>query len=156
MGELIGEQTGVKMTHIAYKGGGPMMLDLIGGRLDYGLPPSAIAVQPAREKQVKLLAIVGQRFSGTPDVPTFEEAGIPGTGVDSLFGVVAPKGTPKAVIAKLNEEFAKASRDPALVKRMADLGLVIRATPPEELNKAFRADLERLGKVVKDRGIKAE
>ncbi len=156
MGELLAEKTGVAMTHIAYKGGGPMMLDLIAGRLDYGLPPSAIAIQPGKEKQVKLLAIVGDRFAGTPDVPTFEEAGIGGTGVDSLFGVVAPKGTPKAVIARLNEEFTKASRDPELVKKMADLALVIRATPPEALKEAFRSDLARLSKVVKDRGIKAE
>ena len=156
MGELLAEKTGVAMTHIAYKGGGPMMLDLMAGRLDYGLPPSAIAIQPAKEKQVKLLAIVGDRFPGTPDVPTFEQAGIAGTGVDSLFGVVAPKGTPKAIIARLNEEFSKASRDPELVKKMAALALVIRATPPEALNAAFRADLARLGKVVKDRGIKAQ
>jgi tripartite-type tricarboxylate transporter receptor subunit TctC len=157
MGEILAEKSGVSMTHIAYRGGGPMAIDLIAGRIDFAFPTSVNALQPAKDGQLKLLAIIdSKRFSGTPDVPTLDEAGYPGVAIDNLFGVMAPKGTPKAVIARLNEEFAKASRDPELIKKMNDLALVIRATPPEALTAAFQADLERLGRVVRDHGIKAE
>jgi tripartite-type tricarboxylate transporter receptor subunit TctC len=157
MGVLLAQKAGTPMTHVPYRGGGVMMPDLIAGRLDFAFHSYANVKSLIDQKQVKVLAIAAsRRWNGAPDVPTLTQEGYSGVDVEALFGLMAPLGTPKAVVQKLRDEFAAASRDPDVIKRMDELGILIRATPPQELTAALKADLERLGKVVKTLGLNAQ
>lgn len=146
---------GVKAEFVHYKGGSPMMTDLVGGRLDVAWPSAPSAKTFLESKKIKAIAIDGaERWSLVPTVPTLAEAGYGGVSVANWFAVAAAPGTPQAVIAKLNAAFAEAGRDPALKQRTEDLGLSVATSTPEELSRLMAKEAADIRALVAKLGLK--
>jgi len=158
LGTVLFEQMAdIRLTHVPYRGSGPALTDLIGGHVAIyfsSLPP---AVQLVKDGKVRALAVTGsQRSNILPDVPTVAEAGLPGYESVLHYGIVAPAGTPKPIIAKLNAAMRDAVMSPDTTERMAADGTEPRASTPED----YAADIDReetkWSAIVKKSGAKAE
>jgi tripartite-type tricarboxylate transporter receptor subunit TctC len=155
MAAVLGRVTNTPMQFVHYRGGGPMMADLITGRVDFALASYTAAKGHFQEKKLRALAIdADKRWEGMPDVPTLTELGYGQEKVASWFAVAAPAKTPPAVINKLNAEFIKASRDPDLVKRLRDNGTPIATSTPEEMAKLMAQEWDHTVKLVKELDLK--
>ena len=157
LGEMLRLKTGAPMVHVPYRGAGPAVTDIAAGNVDmlFGSYVS-VAGQVAAGK-VRLLGWTAAKRSPTiPDVPTMAEAGFPGTELEIWHGIVAPAGTPAAVVRKLNEEFVKALRSPDIVKMFGQQAADAVPVTPENFTKLIAGDVDRLGKVVRDAGIKMQ
>jgi tripartite-type tricarboxylate transporter receptor subunit TctC len=156
-GVLFGNMAGVDIVHIPYKGAAPAIVDLLAGnvQLRFG---SVVPVLPhVRSGRLRGLAISSaKRYGPLPDVPTIAESGLPGYKVESFYAVVAPAGTPKAIIAKLNAELVRSLKTPEVAAHMAADGAEVIASSPDELAKALREDYERWAKPVKDSGARVD
>src|SRR5258706_5845795 len=156
-GVLFGNMAGVDMVHIPYKGAAPAVVDLLAGnvQLRFG---SVVPVLPhVRSGRLRGIAISSaKRYGPLPDVPTIAESGLPGYKVESFYAVVAPAGTPKAIIAKLNAELVRSLKTPEVAAHMAADGAEVIASSPDELAKALREDYERWAKPVKDSGARVD
>jgi tripartite-type tricarboxylate transporter receptor subunit TctC len=156
-GELFNTLAGVKMQHIPYRGSGPMIPELLGGTLLVAVDNITTVIQHIKAGKLRALAVTtAQRSSVAPDVPTMAESGLTGYELSSWQAVFAPAGTPKPIIDRLYTEIGKILKMPDVVKRLNDLGLDISGMPPAELAALIKADVPRLGKVVKDSGAKAD
>jgi tripartite-type tricarboxylate transporter receptor subunit TctC len=152
---VLGRATKTPMEFVHYRGGGPMMADLITGRVDFALASYTATKGHFQEKKLRALAIDAEkRWEGMPDVPTLTELGFGNEKVASWFGVAAPAGTPPAVVKKLNEEFVKASRDPDLVRRLRDNGTPIASTTPEQMAKLMADEWNNTVKLVQALDLK--
>ena len=146
---LLGRATNTPMQFVHYRGGGPMMADLITGRVDFALSSYTATKGHYAEKKLRALAIdADKRWEGMPDVLTLTELGYGKEKVASWFAVAAPAGTPPAIVKKLNEEFIKASRDPDLIKRLKDNGTPIATSTPEQMGKLMAEEWEHTVKIV--------
>ena len=125
--------TGTRIQFVPYRGGGPANQDLVGGQVDMRIGAEASQMlQHVRNGMVKAYAVLSNsRWAVAPEIPTAEEAGVPGVQISVWTGLWAPKGTPKDVIAKLNAAVVQAMADPAVRQRVADAGLEIPA--PDQL-----------------------
>jgi tripartite-type tricarboxylate transporter receptor subunit TctC len=147
--------TGAKAEFIHYKGGSPMMTDLVAGRLDVAWPSAPSAKTFLESKKIKALAIDGaQRWALVPNVPTLAEAGYGDVSVANWFAVAAAPGTPPAIVAKLNAAFAQAGRDPALKQRVEDLGLSVATSTPEELGRLMAKEATDIRALIAKLGLK--
>ncbi len=147
--------TGMKAEFIHYKGGAPMVSDLLGGQLDVAWPSAPASKSFLESKKLKALAIDGaQRWSLVPEVPTLAEAGYGNVSVANWFAVAAPPGTPPAIIAKLNAAFAEAGRDPAVKQRVEELGLTVATSTPEELGKLMVKEAAEIKALVTTLGLR--
>ncbi len=155
---LLWQAAGVRVTHVPYKGGGPMMQDAIGGQLELGV--ASVAALAANVKGGRLRAIAttgGQRAHTMPDVRTVAEQGFPGFSAYDWWGIFAPAGTPKPVVGKMHAELVKALKLPDVKKTLTEtLGMEIMAASPEETQRFLLGEMARWGKVVKDNNIRAE
>ncbi len=155
-GEMFKAMAGVQMQHVPYRGSGPMITELLGGSLPLAVDNIATAVAHLKTGKLRALAVTtAQRSSVAPDVPTLAEAGLAGYEISSWQAVFAPAGTPRAIVDRLHAEIAKILRMPDIAKRLGDMGLELSGMPPAELAALIKADLPRLGKVVKDSGATA-
>jgi tripartite-type tricarboxylate transporter receptor subunit TctC len=155
MAAVLGRVTNTPMQFVHYRGGGPMMADLITGRVDFALSSYTAAKGHFIEKKLRALAIdADQRWEGMPDVPTLTELGFGKEKVASWVGVAAPAGTPPAIIRKLNEEFIKASRDPDVVRRLTENGSPIATTAPEQMAKLMAEEWDHTVKLVQELDLK--
>ncbi len=155
MAAVLGRITNTPMQFVHYRGGGPMMADLITGRVDFALSSYTAAKGQFMEKKLRALAIdADKRWEGMPDVPTLTELGFGKEKVASWFAVAAPAGTPPAIIRKLNEEFIKASRDPDVVRRLTENGSPIATTTPEQMAKLMAEEWEHTVKLVQELDLK--
>ena len=148
--------TGIDMKHVPYKGAGPAITDLIGGQVDvlYDNMPSIIG--HIRAGSVRALGVTSaQRSPALPDVPTVAET-VPGYEASAWFGAAAPKGTPRAVIDRLNREINAALADPAMRAKLADLGGMPIPGTPEQFWQLHRAETEKWAKIVQFSGAKVE
>lgn len=158
-GELFKQQAGgLDITHVPYRGGGQMIVDLVGGQVPLGvigLPPTLGHIKAGR---LKVFAVTARKRSPSlPDVPTVEEAGLPGYETVQWFGPAAPAGTPRPVIDRLFAEFVKALRQPAVVERLSSAGLeVAPSASPEAYAEFIRAEAARWPAIVKAAGVKPE
>lgn len=155
-GELFKYMTGIDMRHIPYKGAGPAITDLIGGQVDvlYDNMPSIIG--HIRGGSLRALGVTSaQRSPALPDVPAVSEV-VPGYEASAWFGMAAPKGTPPAVIARLNREINAALADPAMKAKLADLGGVPLPGTPEQFWEIHKMETEKWAKIVQFSGAKAE
>ena len=156
-GELFKAMTGVDIVHVPYKGSGPAVVDLLGGQVQMmfdNLPSSAPQIKAGK---LRPLGVTSKERSPTlPDVPTIAEAGVPGYEALSWFGVLVPAGTPDAIVAKLQNEIAKALADPAMRERFAELGAVPVGGTSAEFADLITAETAKWAKVVQDAGIKLE
>lgn len=156
-GELFKTLAGVKMQHIPYRGSGQMMPELLGGTLPVAFDNIATAIPHMKTGKLRALAVTTTQRSGVaPDVPTMVEAGLPGYELSSWQAVFAPAGTPKPVVDRLYAEIGRILKMPDVAKRLGDLGLDLSGMSPAELAAVIKADVPRLGKVVRDSGAKAD
>jgi tripartite-type tricarboxylate transporter receptor subunit TctC len=152
--------TGTKVQYIPYKGTGPAMQDLLAGRLDFMVDQASNSLPQVRGGKIKAYAVTAKkRLSAAPEIPTVDEAGLPGLYVSVWFGIWAPKGTSRDIVAKLNAAMQSSLADPTVRQRLADLGQEI--TPreqqsPEALGAFHKAEAEKWWPLVKAAGIKPE
>ena len=156
-GELFKTMAGVKMQHVPYRGSGQMIPELLGGTLQVAVDNIATALPHMKAGKLRPLAVTTAQRSGVaPDVPTMAESGLAGYELSSWQAVFAPAGTPPAIVERLYTEIAKILKLPDVSKRLADLGLDLSGMPPAQLAALVKAEVPRLGKVVRDSGAKAE
>ncbi len=155
--ELLKSMTGSNILFVPYKGDAPGINDLLGGQVDLFIT-NVLPLQPhVRAGKVKALGVTSKRrATSLPDVPTFEEAGVAGFGVESWFALFAPAGTPPAIVRTLNAAIVKVVAMPDVQQQIADTGGTPAASTPEELGRKLQADIALFGKIVKDAGIKID
>jgi len=151
--------TDTKVLFIPYRGGAPAMTDLMSGQVDFSVVQASGAMPQVRAGTIKAVAILSpHRSAAIPDIPTSDECGLPGIYMSSWFGLFAPRGTPANVIAKLNGAMVQALAEPAVRKKLTDLGLDI-ASPeqqtPEGLAAFHKVEIEKWWPIIKVAGIRA-
>jgi tripartite-type tricarboxylate transporter receptor subunit TctC len=155
--ELFKVLTGTDMAHVPYKGSGPALIDLIGGQVEVGLPSATSAMPHVRGGKLRALAVTTRERSPlNPEVPTVEESGVRGYAVDSWYGLVAPAGTPAAVVQKLNAQIVAIVKSPAVAGHLAKEGAVPKGSTPAELAATMRAEIAKWGNVIKTARLKLE
>jgi len=155
--ELLKLRTGAQFEHVPYKGGGPAVVDVLGGQIPLVFTAIASAQQYVRGGRLIALGVPSARRSGAlPDVPTFQESGLAGFDVSSWTGIFAPAKTPPAVISKLQRELSQVLQSPFVKERYATLGIEPVGNSPEEFGAQVRADLARWQEVVKAANVKVE
>ena len=156
-GELFKSMSGTYLVHIPYKGSSGARTDVIGGQVEMMFDAVTTMVEQVRAGKVKAIATTGKTRSDVlPDVPTISESGVPGYEATIWLGIMAPKGTPKAVVDKLNEAISKISSQPDVKQTWAKQGAVPMVMSPEAFEKYARDDIAKWAKVIKSAGIKAE
>ena len=155
--EMFKHLTGTDILHIPYKGSAPAVADLLGGQVNIMFDNIPSSLPHIKAGKLHAIATTGAKRSSTlPDLPTVAETGVPGYESGVWFGLVAPTGTPKDIIAKLNAEALKAVKLPDYQKRMNDLGYEIIAGSPEQMAERIKGEIARWGPVVKASGAKVE
>ncbi|KDC39218.1 Bug family tripartite tricarboxylate transporter substrate binding protein [Bordetella bronchiseptica] len=151
------QAAGIEATHIPYKGGAGAFPDFIAGRLDLFADPINSAYPYVRDGRVVALAVTGaQRSPLLPDVPTASEVILPGFQMGAWQALMAPAGTPPAVIARINDAYVQALNDPKVAAQLASQGAVPKATSPGDFQVFLQAEIERWRKVVQTSGIKLD
>lgn len=152
-GELLKQQGGIQMLHVPYKGGGPAALAILGGEVSLMFGTGPTVVPHAKAGRLRLIATAGgKRSKSLPELPTVAET-LPGVEVSAWYGVLAPAGTPKEIISKLNAETVKAIADPKVVQQISNAGAEAVSSTPEEFSAYIKAELARWGKAIKATGI---
>lgn len=148
---------GIDMVHVPYKGSGPAIADLIGGQVMVFVDNEPSIVPHIKAGKMRALSVTGAQRSGAlPEVPTMEEAGYKGFVVEPWFGFIAPRGTPKAAVDKLNAAFNAALANPRVKARLEEAGMRGGGGAPERLGEQMKLEYERWAKVIKANNIKAD
>ena len=156
-GAMLEQQTGIKLTHIPYKGTGPALQDLLGGQVDLTFGTAPPFVPHIQTGKLRVLATTGKtRLASLPDVPTTAEAGLPKLNATSWFGVFAPAKTPKPIIDKLTAEIAKIVSTPAFKQKALEQGAASDYMTPRQMDEMVKAESARWAEVVKATGIQAD
>ena len=156
-GELFNALTGARMVHVPYKGGAPAMLDLVSGNVQVVFSTVSTAIASIQANRIRPLAMTGnQRFELMPDLPTMAQAGLKGFEVNNWYGLFAPAGTPKDVVARLNAEMVKALAAPDVRKRLLEAGIVATSSSPEAFAAYVSAETAKWAKVIRDAKITVE
>lgn len=156
-GELLNLRAGAKLVHVPYKGGGQAMSDALGGNVPLVYTAVAGAIKHVEAGKLHAIAVSSRtRSPSLPNTPTFIEAGVPDFEASSWVGILAPAGTPRPVIDRLNKELNALLTSPEVVERLAKLGIVATPGTPEQFGEQMKADLAKYGPVVKAAGIKAD
>lgn len=154
--ELFKSMAGVDLTHIPYKGTGPLITDMLGGQVALTIASAVPLTPQVRSGKLRALGVTGpKRSPAFPDVPAIAES-VPGYEVVNWFGVIAPAGTPKAIITRINGELNKALQSPELVKTLASQTAEAVGGTPEAFAKVIRADYAKWAKVVKASGARVD
>ncbi|HEX7606122.1 MAG TPA: tripartite tricarboxylate transporter substrate binding protein, partial [Usitatibacter sp.] len=152
----IDKAKGVDITHIPYRGGGPLMTDVLGGQVPLAIGSVYLVNPHVKGGKVRALAVTSSKRSPQlPGVATVAEQGVPGFSALSWWGVIAPAHTPASILKRMNEELNKALKDPKVAASLTDQGIEIVGGPPEELDRFVRAEIAKWAAVVKENGIKA-
>jgi tripartite-type tricarboxylate transporter receptor subunit TctC len=155
-GELLQMMTGVKLTHVPYRGNAPALTDLIAGQVQLVFPSTASAIEYVKTGKLRGLALTGTaRLDALPDLPTVADS-VPGYEASSLYGIGAPHATPAEVVDRLNKEVNAALADPKMRARLADLGGTPFGGSPADFGKLIADETEKWGKVIKSAGIKPQ
>ena len=156
-GELLNQLAGMKMTHVAYKGSGQAVTDLLGGHIQLMFSGFSSTLAHIKSGKLRAIAQTGEKRSpALPDVPTIAESGFPKFEATAWYGVHAPAKTPKPIVNKLNAEFVKALRQPDVRERLSSLGFEIAATTPEFYGNYIKSEIKKWAKVVKASGARPE
>ena len=154
--ELLAHMSGFKFLNVPYKGNGPIVSDLTGGRLDLGVTSYTSIAGLADSGRLKVLGITNPaRDPALPNLPTIGET-VKGYAAPGWFGFVAPAGTPHEIVAKLNDEINRAIRLPEVQKTMGTLGLIPQTGSPEDFGRLIKSDNEKFAKLVKDIGYQPQ
>jgi tripartite-type tricarboxylate transporter receptor subunit TctC len=153
-GELLAKMAGVDMLHVPYRGDAASLTALLAGDVPFIIAPPTAVLSNIKAGKLRALAATGpQRWPGLPEVPTVSEQGVAGYDVRSWAGLMAPVGTPRAVIDRLNAEMLKALQIPAVKTRLEDIGGEVRGSTPEEMKAMVASELSRWVQVVTDAKI---
>ena len=155
---LMQQTGGFQLVHIPYAGGGPMMIQILGGQLELGVGSVALLTPQVKGGKMRAIATTGdRRASALPDVATVAEQGFPGFSALAWWGILAPAGTPKPILEKFHAELAKAFNQPDLRKQLTEqMGMDLVISSPAALQKFILAEMARWSKVVKENNLKAE
>ena len=157
VGELFQMMTGVRFSHVPYKGTGAALVDLQGGQVDLLFDQASSTVPNVRGGKIRAIAVASRARQGAlPDTPTFGEAGLRDFEIDNFTGLVGPAGMPAEAIAKVHDAAVKALATPTVKERFASLGVQPVGNTPDQWAAEIRADLARWAKVIKAAGIKVE
>jgi len=152
--------TGLRLQYVPYRGTAPALNDLVGGQIDIIVDQASNSMQQIRSGRIRAYAITdSKRLAAAPEIPTAEEAGLPGFHMTLWNGLWVPKGTPKDVVARLNAAAIEAMADPAVAKRLNDLGLDMPARDqqtPQALGVWHKAEVDKWWPIIKKAGIKPE
>ena len=156
-GELFDSMAGVKMTHIPYKGGGPAMIELVGGQVQLVYATAASAAPQIKAGKIKGIAVTTLKRSALmPAIPTIAESGLPGFDANNWYGLLAPAKTPRAIVMRLNAEVAKVLKLPDVKEFLFNQGLDAAPGTPEQFGAYIKAEMAKWAKVVKDSGARAD
>lgn len=156
-GELFNMQAGVQLQHIPYKGSAPAMTDLLGGQVQLMFADAPTALPQIRAGKVRALGVASaQRSALLPELPTIAESGVPGYEAYSWAGLLAPKGTPPDIVAKISADLQKVMTQPDVKQRLYDAGAEAMPTTPEKFAQMLRSEIAKWGKVVKTANIKMD
>ena len=155
--EQLAGASGVALVHVPYKGDAPAVNDLLGARVGACMNAFGTPLPHVRSGKVRALAVVSkERMPQLPDVPTFGQAGFPQVDAFAWFGLLAPAGTPPAIVEKMNAEVNVALKSKEAIERFALLGALAVGGSPAEFERFMRADLEKWARIVKERNIKPD
>ena len=156
-GELFNSMAGTKMTHIPYKGGGPAMIDLVGGQVQLVFATAASAVPQIKAGKIKGIAVTTiKRAALMPNIPTIAESGLPGFDANNWYGLLAPAKTPRPIIMRLNAEVTKVLAMPDVKDFLFNQGLDPAPGTPEQFGAYIKSEITKWAKVVKDSGARAD
>ena len=156
-GELFKLMAGIDLLHVPFKGGGPAMIDVIGGHTKLVFATTITALPHVRAGKLRALGVGGtQRSPVLPGVPTIAEAGVPGYQAVNWIGIVAPAGTPAAIVARLNEEISAVQDTPEIQQQLSSAGVEVLRMGSSDFAAFATAELRKWERVVKEGGIKAE
>jgi tripartite-type tricarboxylate transporter receptor subunit TctC len=154
---MFASAAGISLTHVPYKGATQAATDVAAGQIPVGFQGLGTVAALVRGGQLRLIGVTTEhRLANFPDVPTVSESGLPGFLFNSWFAMLAPAGTPKDIIARLNMETRKALADSEVRRRLEDLGFAVRGNSPDELRAMTRDQLARYGRVIRETGIASE
>ena len=147
--ELLKSVTGMKLTHVPYKGSGPAVIDLMGGHVQLMFGAVSTTLAHLQNGRLRAIAISSpQRWPALPNIPTVTESGAPGFEASTWYGVLAPAGTPQAIVTKLHIDMVAAITAPEIRKHVVDLGISTIASTPREFSDVIRDDMARWGKLI--------
>ena len=155
--EVLKAATGMTAVHIAYKGAGPAMADLVAGQVQFQLANMIASVPLVKGNRLRVIAISGSKRSRVwPEVPTIADSGV--SGLDEVGGhmILVPGATPPAILARLHQELLKVLQQPDVKARLEGEGAEIFGTSPEQSAATIRSEIERMGKLIKQLGLQAE
>lgn len=156
-GEMFRLAANINIVHVPYKSIAPAVTDLMGNQIPLAFPGYATVGGHIRAGRVRVLAVAARtRAAAFPEVPTFEESGVPGVISQNWFGVMGPRGLPRSVVDKLHAEIGKAVRHPDVQKWLANSAIETVLNTPEEFGQHIETEYQRWGKVVKAAGVRAE
>jgi len=155
---VLQQSGGFRVTHVPYKGGGPMMTDVMGKQCELGIASVAALFANVKGGKLRALAVTGEKRSAVmPEVPTLAEQGFAGFSAYAWWGILAPAGTPKPVVDRLNSELVAILKQPEVRKQLTETqGMDVAASSPEQLQKFVAGEIDRWGKVVKANSIRAD
>ena len=154
-GELLKVMAKINIVHVPYKGNAPALTDAVGGHVELlfvGVPALIPHLQSGRLRAIGIGSL--KRFAAIPEVPTFDESGLPGYESTNWFGLLAPAKTPREIVARLNAESGKVLASPEVRDRFLNDGLVSKGGSPESFGKFIQSEIEKYAKVVKATGLK--
>jgi tripartite-type tricarboxylate transporter receptor subunit TctC len=155
-GELFKSMAGVNIRHVPYRGATPVIADLLGGRISMFFGNVTSVLPLVQEGKLRGLAVTSlKRLAATPDLPTLDESGFAGFDATASFGLVAPAGTPPAIIDKLHRETVRILALPDVRKRFAELGSEVIGNSPGEFAAVIKAEIPQWAKLIKEAGIRA-
>lgn len=154
---LLESMTGIKLSHVPYKGGGPAITDLLAGHVPMFFAVISTGVPHVQAGKARGLAVTGtRRAEAVPDVPTVAEAGVPGYGATNWYGLLAPPKTPKPVIDRINREMTAALKAPDVIENLKSRGIDATPDSPAEFAAFIRAEERKWTPIIKQAGIKPE
>lgn len=157
IGEMFKSAAGVTMVHVPYKGGGPALAAVMGGETQLTFSNLSVALPQVKGGKVKGIAVTsGKRATALPELPTIAESGLPGFEAIASVGIMAPTGTPRALVMRVNQDVRAVVGEAAMKEQFVSRGLEIALSTPEEFGRYMRTEIERWGKVVRDAGIQAK
>ena len=155
--ELFKAMTKTFVTHIPYKGSAPAVTDLIAGQVDVMFDNTPNVLPHVKSGRLKALAVsTKSRTAFAPEIPSVDEAGVPGYDVSVWFGVLTVAGTPREIVQRLNTEMVKILTSPEIKERFGKTGVDVVAGTPEQFSAYLKSEVSRWAKVVQDAGIKAD
>jgi tripartite-type tricarboxylate transporter receptor subunit TctC len=152
--EMFLNMTGIKITHVSYKGASPARIALLGGEVQLLIAPLGPTVEFINAGKLKALGLCGARRSAVlPSLPTIAESGVPGYEADTWYGVLAPRGTPASILDLLNMKILDALKNDQIVKQLSALGFEPAGTSPKQFDAYVKSEIAKWGRAMKDAGL---